>query len=149
MSNIFQTISNILFCEHFEHGSYASKIVILVRNKKMYMYNFFSFSIHIYIQSLCLFHITDIWNVYYIYAQFYIYIIISVSMVQPQFFIIGISRIAITLAFYRAKLWQPWQTPSTSRFSPYRRRNFQADFHNQRLGILENFSTDCLAYCLC
>ena len=63
-------------------------------------------------------------------------------------FIIGISRIAITLAFYRAKLWQPWQTPNTSRFSPYRRRYFAADFRNQRLGILQNFSTDCLAYCL-
>ena len=28
------------------------------------------------------------------------------------------------------------------------RRFFAADFRNQRLGILQKFSTDCLAYCL-
>ena len=49
--NIFQTISYVLFCEHLEDGGNTAKIVILVRDKKMYMYNFFSFSYHDNIQS--------------------------------------------------------------------------------------------------
>lgn len=51
-------------------------------------------------------------------------------------------------AFHLAKVWNSRQTPNTSRFPSYRWRYFAAGFHNQRLGILQNISTDCLAYCL-
>ena len=53
------------------------------------------------------------------------------------------------LAFYFAKLWQPWQTPSTSRFSPYRGRYFCGSLPQSKIEVFhKNISPDCLAYCL-
>ena len=37
---------------------------------------------------------------------------------------------------------------ATQADTKHQSRFFAADFRNQRLGILQKFSTDCLAYCL-
>ena len=53
------------------------------------------------------------------------------------------------LAFNFAKLWQPWQTPSTSRFSPYRGRYFCSSLPQSKIEVFhKNISPDYLAYCL-
>ena len=53
------------------------------------------------------------------------------------------------LAFNFAKLWQPWQTPSTSRFAPYRGRYFCGSLQQSKIEVFhKNISPDYLAYCL-
>ena len=99
------------------------------------------FTVFLYINIVILFYISIVYNKA-------IYIYLFPFLMFHLNFLAQVVPLTITASFLSAKVWQPRQTPNTSRCSPYRRRFFAADFRNQRLGILQKFSTDCLAYCL-
>ena len=82
------------------------------------------------------------------FYSFYIYNSVSISYVQPHFFIIGCTVNHHHQLFNVQRYGSPGRHQTPVDALPYRRRFFAADFRNQRLGILQKISADCLAYCL-
>lgn len=56
MAYVFLTISNVFRTEHLEHGSNTAKIIILVRDKEIYMNNLYVLSYHVNIKTLYILH---------------------------------------------------------------------------------------------